>query len=146
MRVAWARADELFSYPNEKGSETGCGQVLALLGRPEEVQGPKTSARFDNSQYLREGGRRAETWVYRDRPGRPFHFTSAELRIAFDSECRLTEAGIVAQDLRRAAEVLVTRPDIAYARAADGTPRAARDRRPVVRRPNCSRHRGPTSR
>ncbi|HUG53981.1 MAG TPA: GWxTD domain-containing protein, partial [Vicinamibacteria bacterium] len=31
VRAVWKRADELFSYPNQKGSETGCGQVLALL-------------------------------------------------------------------------------------------------------------------
>ena len=120
VRAAWARADQLFTYPNQKGAETGCGQVLALLGRPEEVLGLETRARFDDLQYVREGDRRAETWVYRDRPGRPFTFTNAELRIAFDSECRLTEGGILAQDLRRAAAVLVTRPDIAYTRRADG--------------------------
>ena len=120
VRAAWARADQLFAYPNQRGAETGCGQVLALLGRPEEALGLETNAHFDDLQYVREGDRRAETWVYRDRPGRPFAFTNAELRIAFDPECRLTEGGILAQDLRRAAAALVTRPDIGYARAADG--------------------------
>ena len=64
--------DELFAYPNEKGSETGCGQVIALLGPPEEVRvagepsptpppnADPTTARgagrtFDNMAYLREG-------------------------------------------------------------------------------------------
>src|SRR5262245_35924343 len=61
IRAAWSRADELFAYPNQKGSETGCGQVLALLGPPEEVLGLETRTRFDNLQYLREGDRRAET-------------------------------------------------------------------------------------
>src|SRR5262249_15254283 len=67
VRAAWKHADDLFSYPNEKGSETGCGQVIALLGPPEEIQGA-TDARtggptqaggaarsFDNMAYLREG-------------------------------------------------------------------------------------------
>src|SRR6185295_1707811 len=72
-RAVWKRADDLFSYANQKGAETGCGQVLLLLGRPEEVRGPDAvrapdvGARFDDLDYLRQGGRQAETWVYRDR-------------------------------------------------------------------------------
>lgn len=125
-RAVWKRADELFSYPNEKGSEGGCGQVLLLLGRPEEIRGPdevraaQTGARFDDLDYLREGTRRPETWVYRDRPGRPFHFTRAELLVGFDAECRFGEGGIVADDLGRAAAVLVVKPDVAYRRGPDG--------------------------
>jgi GWxTD domain-containing protein len=125
-RAVWKRADQLFSYPNEKGSETGCGQVLLLLARPEEVRGPdevraaQTGVRFDDLDYLREGTRQPETWVYRDRPGRPFHFTKAELLVGFDAECRFGEGGIVAEDLGRAAAVLVARPEIAYRRGPDG--------------------------
>jgi GWxTD domain-containing protein len=120
IRAVWTRADQLFAYPNQKGSETGCGQVLALLGPPEEVQGLETRTRFDNLQYLREGGRRAETWVYRDRPSRAFRFTNAELRVAFDAECRFAEGGILAADLQRAAGALVSRPELGYARGGDG--------------------------
>jgi len=147
VRAVWKHADDLFAYPNQKGSETGCGQVLALLGRPEEVLGkgddPRTTSvnvtgktsrergvdtpppgpgrPFDNMAYLREGSEREpETWVYRDRPGLPYTFTGAELRIALDSECRFAEGGILAQDLRRAAAAFVTRPDITYSRGSDG--------------------------
>ncbi len=144
VRAVWKRSDDLFSYPNQKGSETGCGQVLALLGRPEEILGkgdvprqptagpqsqpdgqpapaPASGRMFDNMAYLREGStREPETWVYRDRPALPYHFTSAELRIAFDSECRFAEGGIVAADLQRAASALVTRPDLGYSQASDG--------------------------
>jgi GWxTD domain-containing protein len=144
VRAVWKHADELFSYPNQKGSETGCGQVLALLGRPEEVLGkgdtvrtpsvtlsgregreaapaPGPGRQFDNMAYLREGStREPETWVYRDRLGLPYHFTNAELRVAFDPECRFPEAGILAQDLDRAAAALVTRPDLAATRGSDG--------------------------
>ena len=120
VRAVWKRADELFSYPNQKGSETGCGQVLLLLGRPEELRGQTTGARFDNQAFTREGSRQAETWVYRDRPGRPFTFTRAELLIAFDPECRFGEGGIVDQDLRRAAATNVVRPEIGYRRGPDG--------------------------
>ncbi len=149
--AVWARADELFSYPGQKGSETGCGQVLALLGRPEEVRdkydaprqpsakvmgrdaaaagpgpadtpAPGPGRPFDNSAYLREGATRTpEVWVYRDRPGRPFTFTGAELKIELDSECRYAEgAGILGEDLRKAAAAFVTQPEIGYARGGDG--------------------------
>ena len=115
-----------------------------LLGRPEEIlgkgdvprrptAGPRTQADgdpapppgsgriFDNMAYLREGStREPETWVYRDRPALPYHFTAAELRVAFDSECRFAEGGIVAADLQRAAGALVTRPDLGYSQASDG--------------------------
>ncbi len=72
--------------------------------------------------YLRDGANREpETWVYRDRPGLPYKFTKAELRVDFDAECRYAEgAGILGDDLRRVAEVFVTRPDIAYAKGPDG--------------------------
>ena len=144
VRAVWKHADDLFSYPNQKGSETGCGQVLALLGRPEEVLGkgddprqptaqvtgrggrelpptPGPGRPFDNMAYLREGStREPETWVYRDRPGLPYHFTGAELRVAFDSECRFAEGGILAGDLDRTAAALVTRPDLVASRGSDG--------------------------
>ena len=123
VRATWKAADDSFGDPTRKGSESGCGQVLALLGRPEEIVG-KDAARktFDNMAYLREGAvREPETWVYRDREGLPYKFTKAELRVDFDSECRYAEgAGILGDDLRRAAEALVTRPDVAYTRGADG--------------------------
>jgi GWxTD domain-containing protein len=138
VRIAWKHADERFSYPNQKGSETGCGQVIALLGPPEEVRAAgepiptpppnadATTARgagraFDDMAYLREGpNRSAETWVYRDRPRLPYSFTGGELRVAFDPECRFAEGGIVADDLHRAAAALVTRPELAYTRGPDG--------------------------
>jgi GWxTD domain-containing protein len=123
LRSVWKSSDELFSSSNQKGSETGCGQVMALLGRPEEVLAKGVPRqRFDNMAYLREGStREPETWVYRDRPNLPYTFTGAELRVAFDPECRYAEAaGILGQDLQRAALAFVTRPDIAYEPGGNG--------------------------
>jgi GWxTD domain-containing protein len=149
VRAVWKRSDEVYSYASQRGSETGCGQVLALLGRPEEVvrkgaapketpapdsersssssnlaaaNAPGSGKQFDSMAYLREGAvREPETWVYRERPGLPFKFTRAELRIDFDPECRYAEsAGMTGEDLRHAAEVYVTRSDIKYAKGADG--------------------------
>ncbi len=126
VRAIWSQSDELYSSPTRKGSETGCGQVLALLGRPEEILGKSAGSatspgRYDNLAYVREGAaREPETWVYRERPGRPFRFTAAELRLSFDSDCRFAEGGIVKEDLGRAAAVLVTRPELGYRRGSDG--------------------------
>ena len=96
VRAVWKHADELFSYPNQKGSETGCGQVLALLGRPEEVLGkgdavrtpsvqrhaagrgrerrpaaPGPGRQFDNMAYLREGADARAGDLGLPRPARP---------------------------------------------------------------------------
>ena len=81
----------------------------------------------------RAPGRRSTTWptcararpragdLGLPRPARsPVHFTGAELRIAFDAECRFAEGGILAQDLRRAAAARGHRPDLAYRRGSDG--------------------------
>jgi len=120
VRADWARADGFFKLPNQRGAETGCGQVLALLGSPELVEGLETRTRFDSLEAARDGSRRAETWTYRERPGQPFKFTRAELRVSFDPECRFDEGGMVLQDLQRVAASQVVRPEIAYRREADG--------------------------
>ena len=135
---AQAREDELFSLPGTRGSETGCGQVFSLLGGPAEVesgspgepqarsttgapaQGRGARQRFDSLDPMREGSRRPETWVYRSRPGEALSFTGGELRVAFDEACRFSEAGRVLDDLRRAAQTLVLRPEVAYRLGSDG--------------------------
>jgi len=117
---AWKRGDELFALPGRPGSETGCGQVLALLSEPLEVEGRELSLRFDNTKPLREGPRRPEVWVYRSRAGEPRSFTGGELRLAFDESCRFPEGGRALEDLRRIAESRVTRPELEYRRGSDG--------------------------
>ena len=46
------------------GSMTDCGRMFILLGKPDEVQGESTS--------MIPGVRGAETWIYKDKPGRTF--------------------------------------------------------------------------
>jgi GWxTD domain-containing protein len=117
---ARARADQLFSVPGRKGSETGCGQLLALLGEPTEVEGRELKERFESAQLMREGARRPEVWIYRTRPGDRLQLTGGELRVRLDEECRFSEGAKVQDDLRRAAEARVTRPEIDYRKKPDG--------------------------
>lgn len=58
VRADWAKADAFFALPNRHGAETGCGQVLALLGSPELVEGLETRSRFDSLEAARDGSRR----------------------------------------------------------------------------------------
>jgi GWxTD domain-containing protein len=119
VRVVWARADELFALPGQRGSETGCGQVLALLGRPHEMKGLELRMEYDVRD-ARDGARRPEEWTFRSPTAAGDTFTGAELHVSFDAECRFAEGGIVLQDLRRAAAARITRPDIGYPRGPDG--------------------------
>jgi GWxTD domain-containing protein len=117
---AWKAADERFSAAGSAGSETGCGEVLALLGEPTEVERREVSARFDNTQTVREGARPPETWIYKSRPDDPVAFAGGELRVGFDEWCRFSEGGRVLDELRRVAASRVTRPAIDYRRGVDG--------------------------
>jgi GWxTD domain-containing protein len=119
VRAVWARADELFSHPGQRGSETGCGQVLALLGRPQEMKGLELRMEYDERD-ARDGARRPEEWIFRSPTAAGDTFTGAELRLSFDAACRFPEGGMALQDLRRAAALRVTRPDIDYRRGPDG--------------------------
>lgn len=122
------RADELFALPGSRGSETGCGQVLLLLGEPLEIEGagPGEIAgrgareQFNSLEPMREGSRRPETWVYRSRTGDPVTFTGGELRIAFDESCRFSEGGRVLEDLRRVAAARITQPALDYRKDTSG--------------------------
>jgi GWxTD domain-containing protein len=122
------RADDLFTSPNERGVETGCGQVFLLLGDPLEVQGadPRqiqgrgARQKFDSLQPMRDGARPPETWVYRSKPGDPVAFTAGELRILMDDACRFSEAGRILEDLRAVARSRVVRPNLDYTTGPDG--------------------------
>jgi GWxTD domain-containing protein len=123
-----ARADDLFSSPNERGVETGCGQVFLLLGDPLEVQGTEPRAiqgrgareKFDSLQPMRDGSRPPEIWIYRSKPGDTVAFTGGELRIAFDDACRFPEGGRILGDLRVVARSRIVRPALDYQKSADG--------------------------
>lgn len=132
VREVGKRADELYSVPGRRGSETGCGLVLALLGEPLERTGREAKVMFENDAYVREGALPPETWIYRDRPGYPISFTGGELSISFDSSCEFAEGGRVLDELRRVAVSLVVRPEIEYRRTATGGLERLENVMPVV--------------
>jgi GWxTD domain-containing protein len=123
-----ARADDLFTSPNTRGVETGCGQVFLLLGDPLEVQGTDlrltqgrgAREKFDSLQPMRDGARPPEVWVYRSKAGDAVSFTGGELRIAFDDACRFSEGGRILDDLRLVARSRVVRPALDYRKGAEG--------------------------
>ncbi len=115
LEATWKRADGLFSQDGRAGSETGCGQVLALLGDPQEVSGREVRQLYDNQQYSREGARRPEVWIYRSRPDDPPPFVGGVLRVSFDDACRFAEGGRGLEELRDVARRNVARPAINYA-------------------------------
>jgi GWxTD domain-containing protein len=120
IEAAWKRADALFSLDGTPGSESGCGQVMALLGEPQEVASRELKQRYDNQQYSREGARRPEIWTYRSRPGDAVQFEGGELHIALDAACRFGEGGRGLEELQSVARRHILRPEINYARRADG--------------------------
>jgi GWxTD domain-containing protein len=68
-----AEADTQFRVAGSRGSETDCGRVFILLGKPDEMK----SEPVGETAMLRT----PETWTYRDRPGQTF--AGGEAKIAF---------------------------------------------------------------
>jgi GWxTD domain-containing protein len=124
LRDVWEKAkksaDSLFEVPGERGSQTGCGQVFLLLGDPKEVMGRDVPRHFDSLRPVREGPRQPETWIYRSRTGDLLEFAGGELDIRMDEACRFAEGGHVLDELRRAAEARITRPQLGYQLGPDG--------------------------
>jgi GWxTD domain-containing protein len=115
-----AQSDARYTYARQQGSRTGCGQVLALLGEPDERIGRELKIRFDSREPMEKGALQPETWVYKSRDGRVFKLPGAELRLEFDDTCRFVETAPVAEELHRAAQALVVHPEIAYERGPSG--------------------------
>ena len=102
-----AEADLQFRVPTQSGSDTDCGRVFLLLGKPDDVQKDEGSTIVHRS---------AETWTYTDKPGRTF--AGGKVQIAFDPDCRGT-AGLAGQ-LDRIAGAKVVHPNIDYRKDKDG--------------------------
>lgn len=104
-----AEVDVTYKLPGFPGSQTDCGRIVILMGKPDDVK--------------KEGGgespgvRLPETWTYRDRPG--FTFAGGQLVLSLDKECKLPPGDFVKQ-LDRVAAGRVLYPNISYRVGKDG--------------------------
>ncbi len=140
---ARADADARFGEAGKKGSVTACGQVVMLLGHPDEVTGRELRNIFDTrpsapSRYrtrepasrnaTRDGARSPELWVYKSSPARTFRMPGGDLRLQFDDGCEFEESARTLDELARVAAGLILHPEIGYEFGGDGRlqPLAAR--------------------
>jgi GWxTD domain-containing protein len=108
FQAAVAEAGRQFRLPAMSGSDSDCGRVFILLGKPDEVQ--------KQEEEVSPGLRAPETWTYRSKPGQTIQ--GGKATIAFDAECR-APAGLAAQ-LERVAAAKVVRPNLDYRMGKDG--------------------------
>jgi hypothetical protein len=81
------------------------------------VRDDEIVSRLSGPSYSLSGAvRRAETWVYKDRPDR--RIPNGRAAITFDEECR--GAGDLAHQLDRIAATKIVHPDITHEVGADG--------------------------
>lgn len=105
-----AEADAQFRAAGRPGSETDCGRVFLLLGKPDEMKAEPVG---ENPT-----ARPPETWTYRDRPGQTF--VGGEAKIQFAGNCELPQGNRLGEQLARVAESKVLQPNIGYKRTPDG--------------------------
>jgi GWxTD domain-containing protein len=106
---AYAEAEQ-FKVPGRLGSETDCGRIFLLLGKPDDVKKEQVG--------VNPGSRSPETWTYRDRPSQTFVGGKAE--IGLDETCSLPPGARLMEQLNRVAETRVAQPNIGYKIAKDG--------------------------
>jgi len=136
VEKASAEADVRFSERGKRGVQTACGQVLMLLGNPDEVIGRELRATFENrperqSKYrqveqvsrsaTRDGARGPELWIYKSNARRTFHMSGGDLKLQFDDGCEFEESARTLDELARLAAERVLHPEIRYDVGADGS-------------------------
>ena len=105
-----AEADTQFRVAGTPGSQTDCGRVFILLGKPDEM----VAERVAETAMLR----RPETWVYRDRPGQTF--AGGEARISFAGNCELPQGNRIGEALNKSAEAKILNTNYGYKQGANG--------------------------
>ena len=135
VEKARAEADARFSDVGKKGSETACGQIVMLLGNPDEVTGRELQNIFDtrpsaDSRYrrpdsasrnaTRDGARRPELWTFKSNASRTFRMSGGDLRLQFDDGCEFDEGARTLDELARLAAERVVHPEIRYQFGAEG--------------------------
>ena len=126
------------SVAGTRGSETDCGRVFILLGKPDEMK----SEPVGETAMLRT----PETWTYRDRPGQTF--AGGEAKISFSGNCELPQGNRFGDALNQVAASKIRNTNLGYKQGAERQARHAsttRSRSPRRRR-RSSRRRARTSR
>jgi GWxTD domain-containing protein len=105
---AKAEADTQYKVAGRVGSDTDCGRVYILMGKPDEVQVDKTPT---ESPALRA----PEVWIYRKRAK-----SGGDAQIPFEVNCALPQGGRLGEDMVRLAEARIINPNLNYRTAPDG--------------------------
>ena len=103
---ARAEADAQFKIAGRKGSETDCGRVYMLLGKPDEMK----SENVGETPVLRP----AQTWTYRDRPGQSF--AGGQATIEFEANCELGQGNRYGEALSQVATNRIRNTTLQYRR------------------------------
>ena len=114
-----AEADTQFRVAGRRGSETDCGRVYLLLGKPDDTKAEK----IGEVPVLRP----AETWTYRDRPGQTF--TGGEAKITFAPNCELPQGNTYGAALEQLALSRIRNTALQY-RRADGAMATLEEQKP----------------
>jgi GWxTD domain-containing protein len=105
-----AEADAQFRVAGMRGSETDCGRVYILLGKPDEMKADPAG----EMPMLRA----PETWTYRDRPGQTF--AGGEARISFSGNCELPQGNRFGESLNRIAATKIRNTNYGYKQGPGG--------------------------
>jgi GWxTD domain-containing protein len=105
-----AEADAQFKVAGRRGSETDCGRVFLLLGKPDEMKADQVT----DTPMLRP----PETWTYRDRPGQTF--AGGEAKVVFSGNCELPQGGRFGEALTQVAASKIVNTNYGYKQGPDG--------------------------
>jgi GWxTD domain-containing protein len=105
-----AEADVQFKVAGMRGSETDCGRVFILLGKPDDMK----SEPVGETPMLRT----PETWTYRDRPGQTF--AGGEAKISFAGNCELPQGNRFGEALSQIASSKIRNTNLGYKQGPDG--------------------------
>jgi GWxTD domain-containing protein len=112
-------ADAQFRIAGRPGSQTDCGRVYILLGKPDEMKAepPRETPAL----------RPAETWTYRDRPGQTF--AGGEAKISFEPNCELGQGNRYGEALNKVAQGRIRSMNLVY-RRPDGSMATLEEQKP----------------
>ena len=115
-----AEADAQFRVAGSRGSETDCGRVFILLGKPDEMK----SEPVGETAMLRT----PETWTYRDRPGQTF--AGGEAKISFSGNCELPQGNRFGEALNQVAASKIRNTNYGYKQGPNGKLVTLEDQKP----------------